>query len=86
MHNQDGQNNNIFLVVGELDVDRDAEAKLVNIKEGDMGGGDGPGELNRICCLWLLMWILIQRMLFFQKTTDHIGRILGKKKRLMNYI
>ena len=36
-----------MLVVSELKVDRSVEAKLVNkyinIKEGDIGGGDCPG-------------------------------------------
>ena len=29
-------------------VDWAAEIKLVNIKEGDVGGGDGRGKLNRV--------------------------------------
>ena len=31
-----------------LDVDRSVEVKLVNIKEDDMGGKDGPGESDRV--------------------------------------
>ena len=36
------------LVIGQLDVGRGVEANLVNVKEGDMGGEDCPGKLNRI--------------------------------------
>ena len=35
------------LVVSELDVDRSGEALLVNIKKGDMGGGDDLGKTDR---------------------------------------
>ena len=42
----------VLVVVGGFDVDRGAEARLinkdVNIKEGDMGRGDGPGKLDRV--------------------------------------
>ena len=42
----------VLLVVGGFDMDRGAEARLVNkdvnIKEGDMGWGDGPGKSDRI--------------------------------------
>ena len=38
-------------MVSGLDVDRSAEEKLynvyVNIKEGNIGGGDGPGKSDR---------------------------------------
>ena len=38
----------VLLVVGGFDVDRDAEVRLVNkdvnIQEGDIGRGDGPGK------------------------------------------
>ena len=40
----------VLLVVGRFDVDGGAEARLVtkdvNIKEGDMGRGDCPGDLR----------------------------------------
>ena len=45
----------VLLVVPRFDVDRDAEAwlvnKYVNIKEGDMGKGNGPGKLDRVASI-----------------------------------
>ena len=38
----------VLLVFIGLDMDRSVEAKLVNIKKGDMGEGDGPGKSDRI--------------------------------------
>ena len=42
----------VLLVVGGFDVDGGAEARLVNkdvnIQEGDMGRGDGPGKSERV--------------------------------------
>ena len=42
----------VLLVVGGFDVDGSAEARLVNkdlnIQEGDMGRGDGPGKSDRV--------------------------------------
>ena len=37
----------VLAVVVGLDVNRGAEAKIVNIKENDMGGGDSSGKLDR---------------------------------------
>ena len=37
-----------LLVIGGLDVDRDVEAKLVNIEEGDMRRSNDPDKANRI--------------------------------------
>ena len=45
----------VLLVVGGFDVDGCAEVRLVNkdvnIQEGDMGRGDGPGKLDRIATI-----------------------------------
>ena len=42
----------VLLVVGEFDVDKGAEARLINkddnIQEGDMGRGDGPSKSDRV--------------------------------------
>ena len=38
----------VLLVVSGLDVNRSVEAKLVNIKDGDMGGGDCSGEPDKV--------------------------------------
>ena len=37
-----------------LDVDRIVEAQSVNIKEGEMGGGDGPGKSDRVATVEVL--------------------------------
>jgi hypothetical protein len=34
------------IAAGLVDVDWGAETELINIKEGYMGGGDGPGILD----------------------------------------
>ena len=44
----------ILLMVGGLDVDRGVEAKLVNIKEDNIGGGDGPVKSDRIVTVEVL--------------------------------
>ena len=48
----------ILLMVGVLDVNRSAEALLVNmyfnIKVGDMRGGDGSGKSDRIMTIEVL--------------------------------
>jgi hypothetical protein len=45
----------VLLVVGEFDVDGGAEVRLVNkdvnIQEGDMGRGDGPGKSDRVATI-----------------------------------
>ena len=45
----------VLLVVGGFDVDGCAEVRLVNkdvnIQEGDMGRGDGPGKSDRIATI-----------------------------------
>ena len=45
----------VLLVVGGFDVDGGAEARLVNkdvnIKEGDMGRGDGPSKSDRVASI-----------------------------------
>ena len=41
-------------ITGGLDVDISVETKPVNIKEGDIGGGDGPGELDRVATVEVL--------------------------------
>jgi len=45
----------VLLVVGGFDVDGGAEVRLVNkdvnIQEGDMGRGDGPGKSDRIATI-----------------------------------
>ena len=48
----------VLLVVGGFDVDGCAEVRLVNkdvnIQEGDMGRGDGPGKLDRVVTIEVL--------------------------------
>ena len=45
----------VLLVVGGFDVDGCAEVRLVNkdvnIQEGDMGRGDGPGKSDRVATI-----------------------------------
>jgi hypothetical protein len=42
-----------LLIVNGLNADRVAEAKFVNIKKDDMGGGDNPGKPHRIVTIAL---------------------------------
>ena len=44
----------VLLVVSGLDVDRSVEAKFVNIREGNMGEGDGPGKSDRVATVEVL--------------------------------
>ena len=58
----------VLLVVGGFDMDGSAEARLVNkdvnIQEGDMGRGDGPGKSERVATIEALLDFIVKCVLY----------------------